>query len=295
MKNALKQIGKIGLVANLDKGAAAASVVLRAARLVEQTGRRVLADQATCRLARLGAEGLPDARAVARAADILLVFGGDGTMLRAVREMDGHEKPILGINVGTLGFLTAVPARDLPTALESLWRNDYAIDYRPLMEAAGVCSGVTSRLLAFNDIVISHGAVSRLIELDVSVDGEPLTRYRGDGLIVCTPSGSTAYSLSAGGPIISPASEVFAITPICAHALSNRSVIISQRATVQVRLLSEKMETIVSADGRVEASLKGGDALSIRRSRRRVPLLVLPSSSYFDTVRRKLRWSGSAV
>ncbi len=295
MKSALKQIAKIGLIANQQKGAAAAAVVQRAARLIEQTGRIALADETTCRLARLKADGLPGAAAVARAVDALLVFGGDGTMLRVVKEIDGQETPILGINVGTLGFLTAAPAKELASALESLWRNDFLIDSRSLMEAAGVCSGKAAGFHAFNDVVISHGAVSRLIELDVSVDGEPLTRYRGDGLIVCTPGGSTAYSLSAGGPIISPTADVFAITPICAHALSNRSVIISQRSTVQVRLLSEKMETIVAADGQVEGGLKGGDALNIFRSRRKVRLIVPPSSSFFDAVRRKLRWSGSAV
>ena len=295
MKNALKQISKIGLIANQGKGAAAATTAQRAARLIAQTGRVALADEVTCRLARLNSDGLPSAAALARAVDALLVFGGDGTMLRVVKEIDGAETPILGINVGTLGFLTAAAAKELGTALESLWRNDFLIDTRWLMEAAGVCSGKSAGFHAFNDVVISHGAVSRLIELDVSVDGEPLTRYRGDGLIVCTPGGSTAYSLSAGGPIISPTADVFAITPICAHALSNRSVIISQSSTVQVRLLSEKMETIVAADGRVEAALKGGDALNIFRSRRKARLIVPASSSFFDAVRRKLGWSGSAV
>jgi NAD+ kinase len=295
LKNAQKQISKVGLIANGEKGATAAGAVQRAARLIEQTGRIALADETTCRLARLKSEGLPNASALAGMVDALLVFGGDGTMLRVVKEIDGHATPILGVNVGTLGFLTAVSVKELAAALESLWRNDFYIESRPLMEATGVCSGKSAGFHAFNDMVISHGAVSRLIELDVSVDGEPLTRYRGDGLIVCTPGGSTAYSLSAGGPIISPTADVFAITPICAHALSNRSVIISQRSTVQVRLLSEKMETIVAADGQVEAGFKGGDILNIFRSRRKARLLVPPAGSFFDAVRRKLGWSGSAV
>jgi len=294
LKKSPKQIRNIGLIANTDKPAGAA-VVRLAARLIQESGRKVITDVSTARMARLECETLGDAAAVAGAADILLVFGGDGTMLRVVRDIDGQETPILGINVGTLGFLTAIPARELPAALQSLWDGDFIIESRPLMEAIGVCEGAHARIVAFNDIVISHGAVSRLIELNVTVDGENLTRYRGDGLIVCSPSGSTAYSLSAGGPIISPDADVFAITPICAHALSNRSVIVSQRSVVQVQLLSQQMETIVSADGHVEAGFKGGDSIKIFRSRRKVRLLVLPPRSFFDAVRRKLRWSGSAV
>ncbi len=148
---------------------------------------------------------------------------------------------------------------------------------------------------ALNDIVISHGAVSRLIELDVSVNDKPLTRYRGDGLIVSSPTGSTAYSLSAGGPIISPGADVFAITPICAHALSNRPVIISLSSVVRIELFSREMDTIVAADGQIQANLTAGDAVTIRRSRRRVRLLHLDDSSFFSTIRQKLHWSGSSV
>ena len=148
---------------------------------------------------------------------------------------------------------------------------------------------------ALNDIVISHGAVSRFIELEVSVNDKPLTRYRGDGLIVSSPTGSTAYSLSAGGPIISPSAEVFAITPICAHALSNRAVIVSLSSVVRVKLLSKEMETIIAADGQIQANLAGGDTMTIRRSRRCARLLLPGETSFFETVRQKLHWSGSAV
>ncbi|HWD18725.1 MAG TPA: NAD(+)/NADH kinase [Verrucomicrobiae bacterium] len=295
MKNIRKQIKTVGLIANLDKAARASVVAQRAARLIQRAGRAVCADEATARLAGLKCETFPDTGAVAQAADVLLVFGGDGTMLRVVRDLDGQETPMIGINIGTLGFLTAIPAKEIDSSLQALWKGDYTVESRPLMEATGVCAARPIRMHAFNDIVISHGAVSRLIELDVTVDGENLTRYRGDGLVVCSPSGSTAYSLSAGGPIISPTADVFAITPICAHALSNRSVIVSQRSVVQVKLLSQEMETIVSADGRVAAGFKGGDSIKIFRSRRQVKLLTLASGSFFDAVRRKLRWSGSAV
>jgi NAD+ kinase len=137
--------------------------------------------------------------------------------------------------------------------------------------------------------------VSRLIELEVSVNDKELTCYRGDGLIFSSPTGSTAYSLSAGGPIISPGAEVFAITPICAHALSNRAVVISSSSVVHVKLLSKEMETIIAADGQIQASLEAGDTVTIRRSRRVARLLNPGETSFFETVRQKLHWRGSSV
>lgn len=294
MKKKPERLRKIGLIANFDK-AASRDVVLRAAGLITRTRRVVLADQQTATLARLRCPTFLDSRALAREADLLLVFGGDGTMLRVVHEIRGYQTPILGINIGRLGFLTAVSSSDLPDALQKIWQNDFVIESRPLIEAAGQCQGKSTQMYAFNDIVISHGAVSRVIELDVHVDDQPLTRYRGDGLIVSSPTGSTAYSLSAGGPIISPEAQVFAITPICAHAISNRSVIISSNSAVRVQLLSRQMETIVSADGQIQAKLGGDDAITIRRSRRSAKLLHLADSSFFSAVRQKLHWSGSSV
>jgi NAD+ kinase len=225
----------------------------------------------------------------------LLVFGGDGTMLGVVRQIDGADAPILGINVGRLGFLTAVSSRDLESALEKLWRGDFVIETRPLIEATGLCQARAIRMSALNDIVISHGAVSRLIELNVSVNNKPLTRYRGDGLIVSSPTGSTAYSLSAGGPILSPDADVFAVTPICAHALSNRPVILSLRSVIRVELVSKEMETIIAADGQLLANMAAGDSVTIRRSRRKVRLLHPGETSFFETIRQKLHWRGSTV
>jgi NAD+ kinase len=294
LKRKNKSLRKIGLVANFEKGSSR-EVVARAAALIAAAGRTVLADEPTARLAKLDCAMSPNAAALAAKADLILVFGGDGTLLRAVREIHGSNTPILGINVGRLGFLTAVSSNDLPAALEKIWENDFVIEQRPLLEATGRGQGKPLKMRAFNDIVISHGAVSRLIELDVYVDDQPVTRYRGDGLIVCSPAGSTAYSLSAGGPIISPDAQVFAITPICAHAVSYRSVLISSHSTVRVKLVSHRLETIIAADGQVEARLGTNDAVVIRRSRRLVQWLRLGGSSFFATVRQKLHWSGSSV
>jgi NAD+ kinase len=294
LKKNPEKLARIGLVANFEKSFSR-GVVLTAAAAIAAAGRALAADTETARMAGLKCDVFASPAALAAEVDLLLVFGGDGTMLRVVREIAGLETPILGINVGRLGFLTAVSSKDLTASLEKLWRNDFVIETRPLLQARGLCRSEPIRMSALNDIVISHGAVSRLIELDVSVNDKPLTRYRGDGLIVSSPTGSTAYSLSAGGPIISPGADVFAITPICAHALSNRPVIISLSSVVRIELFSKAMETIVAADGQLQANLTAGDVVTIRRSRQRVRLLHLGDNSFFETIRQKLHWRGSSV
>ena len=294
MKKSAEKIRRVGLIANFAH-ASTRAVVRSAARRIVGAGRAVAADSDTAQKAGLKCETCPDPAALARQSDLLLVFGGDGTMLRVVRETNGAATPILGINLGRLGFLTAVSSRRLAPALEKVWRGDFIVETRPLIQATGDGQGRPIRLSALNDIVISRGAVSRLIELDVSVNGKALTCYRGDGLIVSSPTGSTAYSLSAGGPIISPGAEVFAITPICAHALSNRAVIVGLDSVVCVKLLSREMQTIVAADGQIQAALAAGQTVRIRRSRNLARLLHPGESSFFDTVRQKLHWRGSSV
>lgn len=252
-------------------------------------------DQATAGLLRGTVSALPDAAAVARAVDVLLVFGGDGTMLRAGRETAGSGTPIFGINTGHLGFLTGANLRQLPQAIEQLAAGLFRVVNRAVIEARGDVAGRPFELLALNDVVVSRGASSRVVELEVLVNGELLTRYRADGLIISTPTGSTAYSLSAGGAIVSPDAEVFALTPICPHTLSNRSVIVSLKSKLQIRVLNDKPATILSADGQVVQELAGGVEVTVRRSRRRVKLVQLDGQSFFGTLRAKLHWSGSAV
>ncbi len=263
--------------------------------MVKKSGRTVCCDLLTAEMAGLNIFSYEDPACLAREVDLLLVFGGDGSMLRAVREIDGALTPILGVNAGRLGFLTAVPSNDLPKALAKVWLDDFEIESRPLLSARGESRGKKINLCALNDIVISRGAAPRMIELEVTVDGQVLTNYRCDGLIISSPTGSTAYSLSAGGAIVSPSANVFAITPICPHTLSNRSVIVSLNSVVQVRVLSERVETTATADGQVHVDLCAGDVITIRRSRRVAQLLHPGGSSFFDTLRRKLHWSGSNV
>ena len=294
MKKTAEQIQRVGLLANTDKQSSR-PLVRKAASLIRATGRAVSADAATAKLAGLTLPVFPDAASLAREVDLLIIFGGDGTMLRVAREIAGSKTLLIGINVGSLGFLTDVTAEQLPLALKQIWAGETMLETRPLIEATG--RDGTSRIAesALNDFVIGRGAAPRLIELEVSVDGEVLTNYRCDGIIICSPTGSTAYSLSAGGAVVSPNAEVFTLTPICPHTLSNRSVIISLRSTVRVRVLSQRAETILTADGQKMIPLAFGDLVTIRRSRQGIRLLHLAGSSFFETLRRKLHWSGSNV
>lgn len=282
----------MGLLANSRKTSSRA-LVQKAARLIQRSGRKFFCDQITAQMAGLRCKSFATPAELARKADLLLVFGGDGTMLRAARELAGAPTPILGVKVGGLGFLTAVQGAQIAPALRQIWNGEFLLESRPLIQATGQAHGKSLSEHALNDFVISRGATSRLIELAVTVDGEELTRYRCDGLIVSSPTGSTAYSLAAGGAIVSPQSEVLTITPICPHTLSNRSVIVPMNSEVQVTVLSEHVDTILTADGQVQFPLRAGDFVQVRKGAHAARLLRLRGSSFYQTLRQKLGWSGS--
>ena len=288
------KIKRVGLIGNSDKGSYA-SVVSQAAQLITAAGRKIYSDPVTAQHARLKTLICADARALAKEVDLLLVFGGDGTMLRVAREIAGSVTPILGINIGSLGFLTAVPSSELATALKQVWSNEFKFETRDLLQATGRANGRAVKQIALNDIVMSRGIESRLIELDVRVDGELLTRYRCDGLIVSSPTGSTAYSLAAGGAVIFPTTEVLALTPICPHTLSNRALVLPLTSTIEVSVITPKLATILSADGQVLSEMFAGDQVTIRRSSRAVRLMHLAGSSFCETLRRKLHWRGTPL
>jgi NAD+ kinase len=285
---------RIGFVANPGKPETR-ELIQHAARQVQRSGRKVLCDGLTSQIGDLRCTSTDDVPALARAVDLLLVFGGDGTILRIAREVANSNTPMLGVKVGGLGFLTAVQSHQLGDALKQIWAGEFSIEVRPLIEATGQAQGKPLRERALNDFVVSRGATSRLIEVAVSVDAEDLTRYRCDGLIVSSPTGSTAYSLAAGGAIVSPSAEVLTITPICPHTLSNRSVIVRMDSTVQVTVVSEKVDTFLTADGQVQVPLNTGDFVQIRKSAASARLLRLRGNSFFGTLRQKLNWSGSHV
>jgi NAD+ kinase len=278
LKKQADKIRRIGLIGNPEK-AACGEIIRKAAQLIERAGRKAMIDS--------------NAASLARAADLLLVFGGDGTMLGVAREIAGSPTPILGVNIGGLGFLTGVPSAELARALKCVWNGEFKFESRALIEVAGNCNGKNICETALNDVVVSRGAVSRLIALDVNVDGELITRYRCDGLIISSPTGSTAYSLAAGGAVVVPTAEVFAMTPICPHALSNRSIILSLASKISVKAISPLPATILSVDGQLVGELDAGDEVIIRRSRRAIRLMHLADSSFFEALRHKLQWRGA--
>ena len=294
MNKQADKIKRVGLVANSAKVSRRA-LVQKAIALLQRAGRQVSCDAETARCFGLKCPALPNAGELARHSDLLLVFGGDGTMLRVAREVAGLPTPILGVKIGGLGFLTHVQSGQLAEALRKTWAGDYTTDVRPLIVATGTARAQPFREQALNDFVVSRGGSSRLIELRVWVDEELLTDYRCDGLIISSPTGSTAYSLAAGGAVVSPNAEVFTITPICAHTLSNRSVIVPLDSMVKVQVLSERVETIAVADGQVQMPMEAGDFLEVRRSRATVRLLNPGRASFFATLQRKLNWSGTNV
>ncbi|MEY3274780.1 MAG: hypothetical protein RL153_45 [Verrucomicrobiota bacterium] len=297
MNKALPQLRRFGLVANPEKPRTAA-LVRRAASILSRRGHPVVMDADTARRAGLGpgkASRAMPLEAMASEVDAILVFGGDGTMLRVARVVAGRGVAILGINVGHLGFLTSVAPSQLEGTLDLLEQGRFGIDERALLEATVQRASHVSVETALNDLVLSRGAASRLIELEVSVNDELVTRYRCDGLIVSSPTGSTAYSLSAGGSVVSPDAEVLVLTPICPHTLSIRPIVVSLASTVRVRLCRLHGDVSLSADGQVQSALGSGDTVEVRRSRRTVRLVRPEGASFFATLRTKFGWSGGKV
>jgi NAD+ kinase len=294
LKESAEKIKRVGVIGNSEKKSCA-GVVKQAARLIGDARRKLYSEPVTAHWAGLQATICTDAAALARRVDLILVFGGDGTILRLARDVAGSRTPILGVNIGSLGFLTAVPSDELAPALKRVWNGEFTFEARALIQVAGRCNGQLVEQSALNDIVISRGIASRLIELEVRIDGEPLTRYRCDGLIISSPTGSTAYSLAAGGAVVFPTSQVIELTPICPHTLSNRSLIVPLGAKIEVKVVSPKPATILSADGQVVSELSAGDLLTVSRSRRAVRLMHLAGSSFCETLRRKLHWRGATL
>lgn len=239
-------------------------------------------------LAESGLEDLQAATAggaeVARDCDLVLVLGGDGTMLRAVRLMDDQQKPVLGINLGSLGFLTEISQDRTYQSLEQVIRGQYRVEQRAIIRAE--YGGQTHHALNDFDIRVP----TRLVELTVSIDGELVSRYFADGLLVATPTGSTAYSLSAGGPVVDPDMDAYVITPVCPHTLSLRPMIVSMDKTIAVNVQGKNEEAVMVADGQTVARLNDNRPLTISRADRRALLVKPDSSSFYNLLRTKLKW-----
>jgi NAD+ kinase len=228
--------------------------------------------------------------------DALLTLGGDGTMLRGARLLAGHQVPILGVNMGRLGFLTCGPAEQLEHSLMRFARGDYVVESRMLLQASLLDPSRRQRgsWLALNDVVIHKGGFARVVSLRVAVDDELIAGYSADGVVISTPTGSTAYSLSAGGPIVVPTVESIVLTPISPHTLAIRPVVLPPTSEVLVQAVNAPDELLITVEGQVGTSFGPGEALAVRRSEKPVLLVRFPETTFFSRLRRKLAWGGLA-
>lgn len=245
----------------------------------------------TISAALLGEQGGYQKTQLAGKAGVLLVLGGDGTMLNAARLAGERGIPILGVNMGGLGFLTEVRLENLYPSLERVFANDFVLDERLMLRTHLHRHGETvAHGTMLNDVVISKGTLARMIELKITIQGQFVTNLRGDGLIVSTPTGSTAYSLSAGGPIISPAVQGLILTPVCPHTLTHRPLIVPLDAEIDVTLTSKDDGAMATLDGQVGVAMTQGDTVEIKASEHRTRLIRFPESSYYEVLREKLKW-----
>lgn len=232
-----------------------------------------------------GADEIPDL------VDLIIVLGGDGTLISVARQIGHRDVPILGINLGRLGFLTEVTQAELPAMLDRLVAGEYEVSERMMLDASIRRAGkVVGEYTVLNDVVINKGALARIIDMATSVDGRHLSTYKADGLIISTPTGSTGYNLAAGGPIIYPEINSLVITPICPHMLTNRPIVVWSKSVIEIEVKFENDVVFFTADGQVGRKLLPGDVVQVRRSEARTKLVTSPSKDYFEILRTKLSW-----
>jgi len=228
---------------------------------------------------------------LAAGVDMVIVLGGDGTLLSVARLVQDEQIPLFGVNLGSLGFLTETALENLDRTLEMIWQGRCPVEERIMLEVF-VARGRRGAgpYFVLNDAVFNKTALARMFELETAVDGDYLTTYRADGLIVATPTGSTAYSLAAGGPIVYPDMEAIVVTPICPHTLTNRSLVVPDRMTVEVRVRSADEGIHLTLDGQRGIALSTRDRVTIRKAASRTLLVQNPEQDYFSILRQKLKW-----
>ncbi|MGN0203483.1 MAG: NAD(+)/NADH kinase [Coprococcus sp.] len=225
--------------------------------------------------------------------DCVLALGGDGTLLKVAREMFEKRIPVLGINLGTLGFLTSAERGELPGCLDSLFDDSYTIEERMMLRGTVYHGNIkTMENVALNDIIVTRAGFSRLVEVKIYVNGELLSVYGADGVIISTPTGSTGYSLSAGGPIVFPKTDVMIISPICPHSLQARSIVVSgtDRIMIEIgkRRKTQKEEAMVTFDGRIAEELETGDCIEVYKAQETTQLVRLKGKSFYQALRNKI-------
>ena len=282
---------KVGIVANPHKSGAVRTLEKLVAMLGEH-GMDALYETETAQM--ISCDGGLAGPELARASDVIAVLGGDGTMLHATSILGGTDKPIAGINIGTLGFLTSCTDAEIGQFCTALKNGCYETSRRTLLCATVEShDGTRKKMFGLNETVLARAQTGRIGAMRVLVDGELLNRYRADGLIVATPTGSTAYSLSAGGPLISPSAGVFVITPVCPHTLSQRSLVVDDDVTIELAPDSaEDGPLCFTVDGRDCVDIPLGDRVIVQKADHDLHLLRLPGRTFYNAVRQKLNWRG---
>jgi len=284
------KIKKVGIVANTEKEKTAEYAKLLKEWL-ERRGVEVFVEAEIA--AKIGVRGGLSWDNLARKTELIAVLGGDGTMLRTARGMAKHDIAIVGINMGSFGYLTEVNLNEMHSALELILDGNYVTEKRMMLDVA-VSRGkkITAAGRVLNDVVINRGNLSRIVELEITIDNIYLTTYKADGLIISTPTGSTAYSLSAGGPIVYPEKDLIIINPICPHTLTNRPIIIPENSSLQITLWSKERGATLTLDGQESYRLRSGDAIDVKKSNFITSLVLSPHRSYWEILRSKLGWGG---
>ena len=280
----------IGIAAKTTSPAALAYAVNVAADL-RKRGLKVALDDVTAEAVGDPASSLSRTN-LAGEVDLLITFGGDGTLLSVARHAPDHV-PILGVNMGTLGFLTEIRVEEFPEVLERVLAKDYHVEPRVTFNAYVRGPGRDDKSYrVLNDVVINKGALARIVAMRVSVSGLFVSTFRGDGLVICTPTGSTAYNLSAGGPIVYPTMNAVVVTPICPHMLTNRPLVLPDEADIEISIVptSEGQEIYLTLDGQEGMPLTQDDTVCVRKSAEGVLLVQSPDKNYFDVLRTKLKW-----
>ena len=284
----MPDIKTVGIVSKPGVPAAGALVPKLMAWLRER-GINIRYDEETAEYA--GSTGAMSREEIPEGADLVIVLGGDGTLLSAARAIGGREVPLFPVNLGGLGFLTAITVDSFFPDLERAFRGEHRIGKRKLLHAQLVREGnVVGEYEALNDVVITKSAIARMIDLDAHVDQMFVCRYKADGLIMATPTGSTAYSLSAGGPIIFPSVASICLTPICPHMLTNRPVIVPDSSVIRIICQAEGDAAFLTIDGQIGEPLQKDDQIICRSSRHTLMLVRPPNMLFFDVLRQKLKW-----
>lgn len=286
----MEEIKRIGIVAKKNKPEAIDTIRGLIPFLTDK-GIETILDGETAGLT--GESSSLDIEDVPKSSDLIIVLGGDGTLLHAARLVGKSEIPILGVNLGSLGFLTEIALEELNKTIEKVLAGDFKIEERMMLKAEIVTAdGKKSEYSVLNDVVINKGVLARIINLEVMVNGAYLTTYNADGLIVSTPTGSTGYSLSAGGPVVHPTLSAIIINPICPHTLTNRPILVPEGSKIEIRLLSGDGNVYVTLDGQVGVDFPEGKSIVVSKSKRKVLLIEPPDRDYYDVLRTKLRWGG---